>query len=107
MNEFQPIEELRIGKIIEVNGTALKIEIDSGIVDLLKIYNGKVYPIGQMSSVLKILFGRKALFAYVNLLKMKNEFEEEAGRIKFSDNARIIECDLFGGRVNGYKGRTY
>lgn len=96
MNEFQPIEELRIGKIIEVNGTALKIEIDSGIVDLLKIYNGKVYPIGQMSSVLKILFGRKILFAYVNLLKMKNEFEEEAGRIKFSDNARIIECNLFG-----------
>lgn len=96
MYEFQPLEELRIGRIIEVNGTSLKVEIDSNIVDLLKIYNGKVYPIGQMASVIKILFGRKILFAHVNMLKMKNDFEEEAGRIKFSDDARIIECDLFG-----------
>lgn len=96
MNEFRPLEELRIGKITEVNGTGIRVEIDPNIVDLMKIYNGKVYPIGQISSIIKINFGRKILFAYVKMLRMKSDLVNENNQfIKPSEDTRIIDADLF------------
>lgn len=96
LNEFRPLEELRIGKITEVNGTGIRVEIDANIVDLMKIYNGKVYPIGQISSIIKINFGRKILFAYVNMLRMKSDLINENNQIiKPSEDTRIIDADLF------------
>jgi len=96
LNEFRHLDELKIGRITEVNGTGIRVEIDANIVDLMKIYNGKVYPIGQIASIIKINCGRKILFAYVNMLRMKSDLINENSQIvKPSEDTRIIEADLF------------
>ena len=99
MDDFKTINDLRIGKVIEVNGTSIRVELDPKLTDLSHSYNGRVYSIGQMASIVKIHFGRKILFAYVRLLRMSSDMVEGAGqlnKISFSDDSRILEADLFG-----------
>jgi hypothetical protein len=98
MSIFSVIPELRIGSIIEVSGTALRVELDGKITELTRTYNGRVYPIGQFASVIKIHFGRHILVAYVRLLRMRSELDREEGRLPLPtpEDSRIIEADLFG-----------
>ena len=99
MEQFKAINDLRIGKIIEVNGTSIKVELDPNLTDLTHSHDGRVYSIGQMASIIKIHFGRKILFAYVRLLRMSSEIELETGQISKtfpSGDSRILEADLFG-----------
>ncbi|MEZ5592700.1 MAG: ATP-binding protein [Gammaproteobacteria bacterium] len=95
---FIPRPELRIGRIIEVNGNGIRIELDNDINELVRTVDGKNYPIGQVGSVIKIHFGRKILFAFVRLLRMRSEVEEDIddSKINPNDDARILEADLFG-----------
>ena len=96
---FQYDENLIIGKVIEVDGTHIIIELDSKINELSKIYQGDIYQIGQFGSIIKIYFGRKIIYAYVSRLKMKNEYETEISASNFQNSnssERIIEADLFG-----------
>lgn len=95
---FDPRPELRIGKILEVNGNSLRIELDSKISELTRSIDGRVYPIGQMASIIKIHFGRKILFAYVRMLRMRSDLLVEEGKapIEPGDDSRILEADLFG-----------
>ena len=95
---FSPRSELRIGRIIEVNGNSLRIELDNDINELVRAVDGKNYPIGQVGSVIKIHFGRKILFAFVRLLRMRSEITEDSEEVQInpSDDARILEADLFG-----------
>ena len=92
-------ENLVIGKVIEVDGTHIIIELDSKIDELSKIYQGDIYQIGQFGSIIKIYFGRKIIYAYVSRLRMKNEYETEISASNpqnSSSSERIIEADLFG-----------
>ncbi len=95
---FSTRSELRIGRIVEVNGNSLRIELDNDINELVRAVDGKNYPIGQVGSVIKIHFGRKILFAFVKLLRMRSEVVEDnqASQINPSDDARLLEADLFG-----------
>lgn len=88
----------KIGKIIEVNGNFVRIEIDSNISELTRSVNGQIYSIGQIGSTIKIYFGRKILFAYVRMLRMYSDIiaEEGKGTIQPGDDKRILEADLFG-----------
>ncbi|MFS0594424.1 ATP-binding protein [Cytobacillus horneckiae] len=95
MDNYAVVNDLCIGKVIEVQGTRVKIELDKQIEDLTRSYNGRVYSIGQIASILKIHFGRKILFIYVKLLRMNTDLEE-LGSSKYNDDSRIIEADLFG-----------
>jgi len=98
MSQFKAINELCIGKILEVNGTNIRVELDPNLTDLTRSYNGRVYSIGQMASIIKIHFGRKVLFAYVRMLRMRSEIELEPGQkgVSPADDSRILEADLFG-----------
>ena len=98
MNYFKAINDLRIGKIIEVNGTSIKVELDSTLTDLSRSFNGRVYSIGQMATIIKVHFGKKVLFAYVRMLRMRSEIAIEMGQkdVSPSDDSRILEADLFG-----------
>ncbi len=98
MSQFIAINDLRIGKVIEVNGTSIKAELDSNLTDLTRSHNGRVYSIGQMASIIKIHFGRKILFAYVRMLRMHSDMAIENGTkdISPSDDSRILEADLVG-----------
>src|ERR1041384_498103 len=92
-----PIENLAIGKIIEVDGTHIVAELDIKITELSRVFGGDTYPIGQFGSIIKIHFGRHLIYAYVGRLRMKAEFERELGIMSSSSpDERVIEADLFG-----------
>lgn len=97
-NIFQSRKELKVGKIIEVSGNNLRIEIDDSVSELIRAVDGQVYPVGQMGSIIKVHFGRKLLFAFVRSLKMRSELiaEDSSQLINAADDARILEADLFG-----------
>ena len=97
-NPNKTIENLAIGKIIEVDGSHIIAELNPDIQELSRVYGGEVYPIGQFGSIVKVHFGRKIIYGYVGRLRMKAEYEKELG-IEIANNsrdARVIEADLFG-----------
>ena len=96
-NPNEPISNLEIGTIIEVDGTHVVAELDSSVTDLTRVYGGVIYPIGQFGSIVKIHFGARLIFGHVGRLRMKSEYEREKGFVSESSSmARIIEADLFG-----------
>jgi len=97
LNPYEPIDNLSIGKIIEVDGTHIVSELHHNISELSRIHSGEIYPIGQFGSIIKIHFGRRLIYAFVGRLRMKAEFQAERGIITTaSEDERIIEADLFG-----------
>ena len=78
MSAFDAVADLRIGHIVEVSGTTVKIELDVALCkNITRSYEGRVYPIGEIGSVIKIYFGRRIVFGFVTLLRMRSE---EVGR---------------------------
>lgn len=98
MKPFDVVQDLRIGSILEVTGSSIRVELDGDITELTRTHLGNVYPIGQIASVVKIHFGRRVLFAYVRLLRMRSEIQLEAGVTPPPPerDQRIMEADLFG-----------
>ncbi|MDP8224637.1 MAG: ATP-binding protein [Candidatus Lernaella stagnicola] len=93
----EPIDNLGIGVIVEVDGTHIIAELDAGIAELSRVYGGVIYPIGQFGSIIRIHFGRRIIYGYVSRLRMKSDYEREKGIITAgSPSARIVEADLFG-----------
>ncbi|MBE9582129.1 MAG: ATP-binding protein [Proteobacteria bacterium] len=96
-NPNEPISNLEIGAVIEVDGTHIIAELDPKITELTRVYGGIIYPIGQFGSIIKIHYGARLIFGYVGRLRMKSEYEREKGLTpESSGSARIIEADLFG-----------
>jgi DNA helicase HerA-like ATPase len=97
VNLFKEHSDLVIGKIIEVSGNSIKVELDKKIGSLNRTIDGKVYPIGQIASVIKIHFGKKLIFGFVKMLRMNTEIELlDDRKINPGDDSRILEADLFG-----------
>lgn len=96
-NPGDPIENLAIGKIIEVDGSRIIAELDPKLTELSRVYAGETYPIGQFGSIIRIHFGRRLIYALVGRLRMKAEYEAERGLTPhISPDERIVEADLFG-----------
>lgn len=97
MNGFTERQELRIGKIVEVSGDLVRVELGHELNELTRIVDGRSYPVGQLGSIVKIHYGRRILFAYVRMLRMRSEIAAESGdgRISPGDDSRILEADLF------------
>lgn len=96
-NPNDPLENLAIGTIIEVDGAHIVAELKPGITELSRVFGGDTYPIGQFGSIVKIHFGRRIIFAFVGRLRMKAEFELERGLApQAASDERVIEADLFG-----------
>ena len=93
----EPIENLAIGKIVEVDGTHIVAELDADLTELSRIYGGEVYPIGQFGSIVRVHFGRRIIYAFVGRLRMKADYEAERGvSIPTTRDERVVEADLFG-----------
>lgn len=92
----KPIENLAIGKIIEVDGSRIIAELDPSISDLSRVFAGENYPIGQFGSIIKVHFGRRSIYGLVSRLRMKVDYQLEQGLPVVSSDERIIEADLFG-----------
>jgi DNA helicase HerA-like ATPase len=100
-NQYQkpgePIENLAVGVIIEVDGTHIVAELDAQIAELSRVYGGVIYPIGQFGSIIRIHYGRTLIYGYVSRLRMKSEYQQEKGLVVDSNpTARVVEADLFG-----------
>ena len=96
-NPNDPIENLAIGQIIEVDGSRLVAELNPTLSELSRVHAGETYPIGQFGSIIKIHFGRRLVYALVGRLRMKSEFQAERGLVSASSSdERIVEADLFG-----------
>lgn len=93
---MKPIENLSIGKIIEVDGSRIIAELDPAISDLSRVFAGENYPIGQFGSIIKVHFGRRSIYGLVSRLRMKADYQIERGLPVASSDERIIEADLFG-----------
>jgi hypothetical protein len=92
---FMPIDELRIGQVVEVAGTSIKVEISEKISELTRTHDGRVYPIGQIGSMVKIHYGRKIIFGLVTMLRMRSEELIEAGMpINSDSDQRLMEIQL-------------
>lgn len=102
-NPGDPVENLAIGTIVEIDGTHLVAEIDPSISELTRVYAGDIYTIGQFGSIIRIHFGRRIIYGYVSRLRMKSEYEREHGIAPNAPpTARIVEADLFGEGEWGY-----
>lgn len=96
-NPNDTIENLAIGKIIEVDGSHIVAELEPRLSELSRVYAGETYPIGQFSSIVKIHFGRRLIYAFVGRLRMKAQYEAERGLAsQTSGDERVVEADLFG-----------
>ena len=60
---FSTIPSLRIGRVIEVSGNQVRIELDAKITELTRSVYGQIYSVGQIGSIIKIHFGRKMQLA--------------------------------------------
>lgn len=96
MNSFDVVKDLRIGHIVEVSGTSVRVELDGDVTELTRSHSGRVYPIGQMGSIVKIHFGRNLVFGFVTLLRMRSEELIEQGKVIPPEaDQRIMEVELF------------
>lgn len=91
----EPIANLAIGRIIEVDGSHIVAELDRGLMELSRLFEGEIYPIGQFGSILRVHFGRRLIYAFVSRLRMKAEYDAERGLSTTSSaDERIVEADL-------------
>lgn len=96
MNCFDVVSDLKIGHIVEVAGTTVRVELSGDVSELSRTHEGRVYPIGQIGSVVKIHFGRQLVFGFVTLLRMRSEeLHEIAVPIPPDADQRVMEVELF------------
>jgi hypothetical protein len=96
MNTFDLISDLKIGHIVEVSGTTIRVELSGDVTELTRTYEGRVYPIGQIGSIVKVHFGRRLVFGFVTLLRMRSEELLEITKpIPPDADQRLMEVDLF------------
>ncbi len=93
---FSSVAELRVGNVVEVSGTTIKAELSGVVSELTRSYAGRVYPIGQIGSIVKVHFGRRLVFGFVTLLRMRSEEPTEVvSPIPPDADQRLMEIELF------------
>lgn len=96
MKAFDLISDLKIGNIVEVSGTTIRVELSGDVTELTRTYEGRVYPIGQIGSIVKVHFGRRLVFGFVTLLRMRSEELLEISKpIPPDADQRLMEVELF------------
>src|SRR3990172_6447949 len=87
---------MKIGHIVEVSGTKIRVELSGDVTELTRTHDGRVYPIGQIGSIVKVHFGRRLVFGFVTLLRMRSEeLLEVANPIPPDADQRVMEVELF------------
>lgn len=89
---------LRIGRVVEVNGSRTVGELEATVDDLYRTHKSRKYAIGQVGSIVKVESGDILIFGIVTSLRMA---ETENGYVVLRDrtespNAKWIEIELFG-----------
>ncbi|QDS92466.1 AAA-like domain protein [Roseimaritima multifibrata] len=93
---FELVADLKVGDIVEVTGSSIKVELSGDVTELTRTHEGRVYPIGQIGSMVKIHFGRKLIFGFVTLLRMRSEEQTDLqSPIPPEADQRLMEVELF------------
>ncbi|WP_407976460.1 ATP-binding protein [Brucella pseudogrignonensis] len=100
MSAFLLDQDLEIGTVFEVAGSAIKIALKRDITELTRSHSGRVYDVGQIGSIVKMHLGRRLLFATVRLLRLQTDEEAVAfsttqGK-SFDQDRRVVEADMLG-----------
>lgn len=96
MSAFDVIVDLKVGHVVEVAGSSIKVELSGDVSELSRTHDGRVYSIGQIGSIVKVHFGRRLVFGFVTLLRMRSEELVEAGKlIPPEADQRVMEAQLF------------
>jgi DNA helicase HerA-like ATPase len=96
MANFDLVADLKIGNIVEVAGTTIRVELSGEVTELTRSHEGRVYPIGQIGSIVKVHFGRRLVFGFVTLLRMRSEELIEHGQVIPPEaDQRVMEVELF------------
>ena len=99
MKMFQENSKLIVGTVFEVAGASVKIVLDRDVTELTRSFNGRVYEIGQIGSLLKLHLGRKLVFVNVSMLRLQSDEDTlalaEMGQ-GVSYDRRVIEADILG-----------
>ena len=96
VSTFDLVDALRIGHIVEVSGTSIRVELSGDVTELTRTHEGRVYPIGQIGSIVKVHFGRRLVFGFVTLLRMRSEeLAEPAMPVPPEADQRLMEVELF------------
>lgn len=88
---------LRIGRVIEVNGSRTIGELKASVDDLYRTYKSRKYTIGQVGSIVKIESGDLLIFGIVISLRMEETNSTQANTAgRTESSAKWIEIELFG-----------
>ncbi|HID06877.1 MAG TPA: DUF87 domain-containing protein, partial [Armatimonadetes bacterium] len=88
---------LRIGRVIEVNGSRTIGELEASVDDLYRTYKSRKYTIGQVGSIVKIESGDLLIFGIVISLRMEETDSTQANTTgRTESSAKWIEIELFG-----------
>ena len=94
---FEFNSDLKIGNIAEVSGTSIRVELSGDVTELARTFDGRVYSIGQIGSIVKVHFGRRLIFGFVTLLRMRpEEMLNDEQILRPETDQRIMEVELFG-----------
>jgi hypothetical protein len=89
---------LRIGRVIEVDGSKTLGELEASVSDLYRQFRSRKYAVGQVGSIVKIESGDIFIFGIVTSLRMV-EVDDHKRRSPVrveATNAKWIEIELFG-----------
>jgi len=89
---------LRIGRVIEVNGSRTIGELEASVSDLYRTYKSRKYAIGQVGSIVKIESGDLLIFGIITSLRMAEIVSSgPSNQVKsVSTDTKWIEIELFG-----------
>jgi len=88
---------LRIGRVIEVNGSKTIGELEASVNDLYRTYKSRKYAIGQVGSIVKIESGDLLIFGIVISLRMEETDTTQTNTTgRTESSAKWIEIELFG-----------
>jgi len=88
---------LRIGRVIEVNGSRTVGELEASVDDLYRTYKSRKYTIGQVGSIVKIESSDLLIFGIVISLRMEEADSTKANTVGHTESsAKWIEIELFG-----------
>jgi len=88
------IETLRVGHVIEVNGSNIVGELEATVDDLYRTHKSRKYIIGQVGSIVKIEAGDILVFGVVTSLRMVEE--EGTSNQNTITSAKWLGIDLLG-----------
>lgn len=88
-----------LGNVINVNSSAVEIEISKEIPSSAPIINGRVYKLGQIGTFVKIPMGPLVIYGIVSSVTNSPTLTDEKGNGDARSGSRFLQVNLIGEKV--------